>query len=76
MGNFSKISEMLGTGSPGWELKSPATITSGLHSYLSDTSVLNCDKRDRRYLACAILTSAHAGSLVHKFVCNLYKFYH
>jgi hypothetical protein len=68
---MDKILEMLGTISPGWELKSPATITSGVHSYLSDTSVLNCAKRDRRYLACASLTSAHSGSLVQEFVCNL-----
>ena len=32
-------------------------MTSGMHSYLSDISVLNFAKRDRRYLACASLTS-------------------
>lgn len=43
-----KILQMLDTLSPGVELKSPATMTSGMHSYLSDTRVLNCAKRDRR----------------------------
>lgn len=53
--------------SPGVELKSPATINDGVHSNLSDTNFLNRAKRDSRYLACASLTSAHSGSLKHKY---------
>lgn len=66
-----KSYKCVGTISPGVELKSPATMTSGMHSYLSDTRVLNCDKRDRRYLACASLTSANSGSLGQKYKCQL-----
>lgn len=51
------------TWSPGVELKSPATIIEGEQSNFFDTSILNCARRESKYLACAIFTSAHSGSL-------------